>query len=87
MLLADMQHSQPHMHLSQEVIFLSWDGKILPNFESFFMMLLSATLASFSTSSSTGINMLLCSYCTKTCNKKFGINCFFGLTSMDTSRH
>ena len=28
MLLEDMQHSQQHMTLYQEVIFLSWGGKI-----------------------------------------------------------
>ena len=77
MLLADMQHSQPHMHLSQEVIFLSWGGIILYKVESLIMILLSLWLASLSSSYSGRITRLLWSYHTYVWNKNFGyIFCF-----------
>ena len=48
MILTDMQHSHPPMTLYREVIFLCWCGRILRKVESTIMILLSASLASFS---------------------------------------
>ena len=76
MLLEDMQHSQQHMTLYQEVIFLSWGGKIWRKVESLMMISLSEYIASFSSSSYGGITGLLCSSHTETFNNNFGINCF-----------
>ena len=59
MLLSDMQHSHQHMTLYQEVIFLTWGGRIFRNVESLMIILLYLSLESFSSPSSGGITMLL----------------------------
>ena len=74
-LLADMQHLQPHISLYRAVIFLSCGGDILRKVESMMMILYSAYLASFSTPYSGEITMLFCSYINDTLNNNFETNC------------
>ena len=76
MLLADMQHSHPHITLYPEVIILSWGGRIFHNVESLIIILLSWSLASFSPPFSGGIPVLLWSSCTETCKNNFGADFF-----------
>ena len=66
MFIEDMQHSQPHMILYLEVIFLSWVGRILRKVKSLIMILLSAYTAYFSRPSSGELNRILCSSLTET---------------------
>ena len=82
-LLADMQHSQPHITLYWEVIFFSWCGKILRKFELLMMILFSAYLASLSPPSSGGLTILLCSSLTNTWNDNLRTNCGSTWPSMD----
>ena len=61
-----MQQSQPHINLYWAVILFSWGGKILHEFESRMMTLLSAYIVYLRPPYSVGITMLLCSYLTDT---------------------
>ena len=70
-----MKHSQPHIILYRAVIFLSCGGDMLCNIESLMMMFSSDYFSSFSTPSSGGINMILCSSLTDTWNNNFETNC------------
>ena len=79
MILVDMEHSQPHMTLYNEVIYLSSYGIIFHEFESMMMILLYASIASLSTTSSGGLTILLWGSRTETCNTNFGIYLFFGV--------
>ena len=82
-MFADMQHSQQYISLYQEVIFLSWGGRILHKVESLMMILLSASVASLSPSYSVGITRLLQPSHTDTCNNNFGTS-FIYIPSMGT---
>ena len=62
-----MQHSQQHITLYHEFIFLSWVKNVLRSIESLMIILLSAYLASLSPPSYGGITMLLRSSQTDTC--------------------
>ena len=70
-----MQHSQPHIMFYQAVILLTWGGNMLRKVGSLTMILSSESLAYFSTLSSGGINMLVCSSIHDTCNNNFVTNC------------
>ena len=76
MFIEDMQHSQPHMILYLEVIFLSWVGRILRKVKSLIMILLSVYTAYFSRPSSGELNRILCSSLTETWNNNFDTNFF-----------
>ena len=75
MLLEYMQQSQPYITLYQAAIFFSWGDKMLCNFESLIMILLSAYLAYLSTPSSGGLTMLLYTSLTYIRNNNLGTNC------------
>ena len=75
-ILAYMQHSQPHMILYCEVIFLNWGWRIFFNFESLMMILLSSSLDYLIPPSSGLLSIILCSSCTDTFNYNFDINYF-----------
>ena len=72
----DVQHSQPHMILYQEVVFLSWGGRILRKVESMTMILLSASIYDLNPTSYGVLNMILWTYLTVTCNNNFGTSFF-----------
>ena len=84
MLLADMQHSHPHITMYWEVTFFSWGGRILRKVVSMMIILLSLSLASFSTPSSGVLTIILWSSRAETYNNHFGINCFSESLSIET---
>ena len=63
----------PTHNLYQEVIFLSWGGRIFFNVESLMVILLSLSVASFGTPSYGVLTMKLCSSRAEFYNNNFGI--------------
>ena len=84
MILEDIQHSHPYITLYHEVIFLSWDRRILGKVESLMIILSPPSLASFRPPSSGGFTVLLCDYLTETCNKFLALIVFSKLPSIET---
>ena len=67
-----MKHSQPHITLYLEVIFLSWGGRILRKFESLMIILLTVYLSSLFPPFSGALVMILSSPFTDTYTNNFG---------------
>ena len=73
--LVYMKHSQQHITLYQADIFFGSDDRMLCSLESLMMILLYSSLDSLITPYANGLNMLLWSYTTNTCDINFGTNC------------
>ena len=69
-----IQHSQPHMTLYQEFIFLTWGGNIFLNIVSLIMISPDFFIAYWIPPSSIRITILLCNSLTDTCDNNFGTN-------------
>ena len=74
-LLADIKHSQPHITLYLDDVFLNWGGNNKRNFKSLIMILLSASLASLIPPSSGTLTRLLWIYRTYNWSNNFGTTC------------
>ena len=84
--MADIQHSQPHTTLHQEVLFFIWGVKVPHKVELPMLISLPTSLASLITPYSIGINIIICSSLNDTCNKNFGTNCVSDLPEIDNFR-
>ena len=86
-LLAYIQHSQPHITLYWAVIILSCGGNMLRKVESLITIIYSTSLAYLSPHSSGVLTIILCISLTNTCNKNFGTKCGYAGPSIDNLRH
>ena len=83
-LLADMQHSHPHITLLCAEIFLIWGRNMLRIAQSLMTMLFCLYLDYFMHPSSGVLTVLLCSYFTDIFNTSLGISYFWVWPSIDT---